>query len=149
MTSSPFWQPKLPDRLDNNDGSKAPKVAGAKGTGESYGEVPVQREELIRQMEHAVRLAYLAFSYAESKAGKRLEDREAYDLIKDEGIPEGAGDRGELAEYRLPAFGSWTRYLREARNVLNEQKYTRRAGRPVGKSIVTGGQIEQLKPDDE
>jgi hypothetical protein len=98
-------------------------------------------------MEPAVRRAYLAFCYAETKAGKRLEDREAYNLLRDEGIPD---DAGELGDYKLPhAFDTWARYLRDARNVLDERKYTRRGGRPVGKSIVKGDQIEQLRADDE
>jgi hypothetical protein len=110
---------------------------------------PVRREELIQQLEPAVRLAYRTFCYAESKANKRLEDREAYDLFKEEGISDGTGNWGELEDYRLPAFDSWARYLREARKMLNEPKYTRRAGRPFGKSIVKGDQVERLKSEDE
>jgi hypothetical protein len=143
--TSPFWQARLPDRLDDQQGRED---AEKKGPGDGAGVQAVGREEQIRQMESAVRLAYLAFDYAESKAGKRLEDREAYDLIKEEGILEGAGDRGELEDYNLPAFDTWARYVRQARQVLDEQKYTRRAGRRAGKSIVKSNQIEHRKANE-
>jgi hypothetical protein len=110
---------------------------------------PVERDEYIQRMERAVRLAYLAFYYAESRAGRRLEDREAHELLKEEGIPEGAGERGELAEYQLPSFDTWSRYLREARSQLGEQKHTRRSGRQHGKSIMSGDQIEQQRAIEE
>jgi hypothetical protein len=77
-----------------------------------------------------------------AKEGKPLEDQEAYTLLKEKGIPTGAGERGELAEYQLPAFATWARYLRDARKVLNEQKYSRRRGRPHGPSVVRYDQIE-------
>jgi hypothetical protein len=110
--------------------------------------VGANREELIQGMLPSVRLAYLAFMYAESKAARRLEDREAYDLLNEEGIPSGAGDRGELTEYQLPTFETWSRQLRKAREALGEQKYTRRAGRPTGRSIVRGSQVEQQQDAD-
>jgi hypothetical protein len=144
-----FQTPLLPRQPGNGDDGKGRKGAENHRTAEGDSSTPARREELIHQLGPAVRLAYLAFCFAESKASRRLEDKEAYDLLKEDGIPEGAGDRGELAEYRLPAFDSWARYLREARNVLNERKYTRRAGRPLGKSITKGGQVERLTPDDE
>ena len=49
---------------------------------------------------------------------------------------------GELTDYHLPGFSTWSRQLREARKVLGESKYTRRAGRPTGKSIVRREDIE-------
>jgi hypothetical protein len=97
------------------------------------------REALIQMMSSSVRVAYLAFAYAESKAGKQLQDQEAYELLHEEGIPEGAGSRGELTEYELPAFDTWSRQLREARKALGEQKYSRRRGRSHGMSIVKLG----------
>jgi hypothetical protein len=106
------------------------------------------RDELIQGMKRSVRLAYLAYAYAESRAGNRLEDQEAYQLLTDEGIPGNGGDRGELTDYRLPAFTTWTRQLRIARSALGEQKYTRRRGRPIGKSIVRSDQVERSQETD-
>jgi hypothetical protein len=82
----------------------------------------------------------------ESKKERRLTDQEAYDLLREEGFPENAN---ELTDYRLPAFDTWGRYLRQARGLTGEQKYTRRRGRPVGKSIVKSEQIERQKDDNE
>ena len=127
-----------------------------KGQGETGQEEEVDdtepgadREELIQGMKRSVRLAYLGFAYAESKAGKRLADQEAYQLLAEEGIPGDAGDRGELTEFRLPSFITWARQLRDARKALCEQKYTRRSGRPIGKSIVRGDQVENLQDTDQ
>jgi hypothetical protein len=126
------------------------QVEGAGMTGGERAEATgADREQLIQEMKPSVRLAYLAFAYAESKAGKRLEDREAHELLKEEGVPEGAGNRGELTDYHLPALVTWSRQLRDARNALGEQKYTRRAGRPHGKSIVKGDQIEHQQDSDQ
>jgi hypothetical protein len=125
------------------------KQTGIRDAVAGSGTATARRDELVQRLEPAVRLAYLTFCYAESKAGKRLEDREAHELLKEDGIPEAAGERGELAEYRLPAFDTWARYLRDARNLLGEQKYTRRAGRPTGKSVVRGDQVERRKDDAE
>jgi hypothetical protein len=134
------YSPSKKGQIDNTQGGTDDDREPV-GKGDSPD--PPRREELVQTMEASVRLAYLAYAYAESKEGKPLEDREAYNLLKEEGIPEGAGDRGELAEYKLPAFDTWARYLREARKILNEQKYTRRSGRSTGKSIVNPDQIEQ------
>jgi hypothetical protein len=111
-------------------------------------EQPSRHDALIRQMEPAVRLAWLSYCYAEVKAAKRLEDREAYNLVNEEGIPEGAGDRGELSDYELPSFDTWSRYLRDARRLLGESKYTRRHGRPYGKSVVRQDENERPASDD-
>ena len=114
----------------------------------SEAEVPdASRESLIQTMSRSVRVAYYAFAYAESKAGRKLQDREAYELLRDEGIPEHAGNRRELTEYKLPAFDTWSRQLREAREALGEQKYSRRRGRSHGKSIVKLEEIAHPQPD--
>jgi hypothetical protein len=47
----------------------------------------------------------------------------------------------ENAGDRLPAFDTWAKQLRNARNPLGEQKYTRRGGRPTGRSIVASKEI--------
>jgi hypothetical protein len=108
-----------------------------------------QTADILAHLEPAARKAYFAFVYAESKAGKQVGDREAYNLLNEEGIPDDAGSRGELADYRLPAFETWVRQLRTARRALGEQKYNRRAGRPTGKSIVKGHEIEHQQREDE
>lgn len=93
-------------------------------------------------LQPADRKAYLSFVYAESKVGKRLEDYEAHQWLKGHGIDTDKGDVGELTDYTLPAFDTWSRQLRNARGPLGEQKYTRRAERPTGRSIVSGREIE-------
>src|SRR5262249_19239022 len=97
----------------------------------------------------AAHKAYLSFEYAESKAGKCLKHRDAYDLIKEEGIPEDKGKLGELIDYELPDYNTWTRYLRQARNVLSEQKNTPRGGRQTRKSIVRCDQVEHPKDESK
>jgi hypothetical protein len=106
------------------------------------------RQAVLRELQPAVRKAYLAFEYAESKAGKRLEDQEAHGLLKDEGIPTDKGDLGELADYELPAFDTWSRQVRMAREALGEQKYTPRAGRKTGRSIASGRELDRQKDGD-
>ena len=128
--------------LPGNDPTAIPKRAEVP---EETVSKPPSRDDQIQQLEPAVRRAYLAYEYAEMKAVKRLEDREAYDLLKEEGIPEGYGNRGNLAEYEPPAFDTWAKYLRTARKLLGESKYTPRKGRPTGKSVVSANQIEPPK----
>jgi hypothetical protein len=94
-------------------------------------------------LEPAASKAYSAFGVAEFQARKPLADYEAYQLLKEKGIPENVGEGGELTDYRLPSFETWARHLRTARNTLGQQKYTRRAGRPLGKSVVRVDQIDQ------
>jgi hypothetical protein len=102
---------------------------------------PVDREAVLRDLTPAVRRAYFAFQYAESKAGKRLQDHEAYKLLQDEGVPADKGDVGELTDYELPTFDTWSRQLREARRPLREQKYSPRGGRSRGRSVVKRDEI--------
>jgi hypothetical protein len=128
---------------------KASSDAELKLPPEQADSTPRNRGELLRQLSPADLKAYLSFSFAESKKGKRLEDPEAYELLKEEGIPKDAGNLGDLADYCLPSFDTWTRYLRNARILLGEQKYTRRGGRSTGKSIIQGDQIEYQKGGDE
>ena len=91
------------------------------------------REEKIRILWPSIRNAYLAFEAAGLKAERRLKDEEAYKILKEEGIP---GDAYGLADYRLPAFDTWSRHLRAARKEMGEQKNKPRHRRPHGKSIV-------------
>jgi hypothetical protein len=142
---SPYWQALLPAR-HSDEGKKDPEK---KRQGNPSVSPSAPRDELIRQMQPAVRIAYLAFCFAESKAGRRLEDREAYNLFREEGISGAEGDQGELADYTLPDVDTWVRYLGKARKILGEQKYTRRTGRPYGKSVAKSDEIENQKDDSE
>jgi hypothetical protein len=103
---------------------------------------------VVPQLEPAIRLAYLSFAYAESKAQRRLEDQEAYAILEDS-ISRDADDLEELSSYSVPTFDTWSRYLREARNTLGEQKYTRRSGRTAGRSVVTSDQAERRNRDGD
>ena len=95
-------------------------------------------EEKIQNLRPSHRRAYLAFQAAESKAERALTDREAYKNLEEKDILE---DTPGLADYRLPKFYTWTRHLRAARKALGDTKYTKRQGRPHGKSIVRENEI--------
>ncbi len=56
-------------------------------------------------------------------------DREAYEWLE---------EHSELTEgYTLPSFETWTRYLRDGRQKIGEQKNRPRSGRSAGSSIVS------------
>lgn len=94
-------------------------VASVKSKGSKYAG--------LDNLSPAARKAYLSFLYAEAELGKRLEDRVAWELLQEYGIQDAT--ESDLQDYKLPAFDSWCRYLREARASLNERKYTPRSGR--------------------
>lgn len=112
-------------------------------------EEPTNRYDGLDRLTPTVQKAYLSFVYAESKREKRLEDREAYDWLIEYGIDASKGEAGELVDYGLPAFATWSRYLREARKATGEQKYTPRHARPTGRSVVLNEQIEHQHPTGE
>jgi hypothetical protein len=58
-------------------------------------------------------------------------DLEVYDWLKEHA-------EGE----QLPSFATWARYLREARDYYDAHKYTPKAGRSTGKSVVRRDQVE-------
>jgi len=91
----------------------------------------------VDDLPKAVRCAYWSFEAVEKKAGRSLEDREAWDLLNEKGLP----DLPELSAYKLPAFDTWSRYLRDARKARGEQKYSPRAGREGGSSIARHDEI--------
>ena len=114
------------------------------------GLTPEQRKAAFGQLQPAVRKAYLAFQYAETMRGRRLEDREAHDWLKEDGIDQDKLSAGELADYEVPTtFDTFRRYVTEARQALGESKHTRRAGRPTGRSIASGREIERQRGDDD
>jgi hypothetical protein len=139
-------------------GSTAPADQTKRGEGTSGADsTPVQpeplsgdaREAAFRKLEPAVRKAYLAFQYVESKAERGLEDRDAYDWLNEDGIDQDKGDLGELAGYAVPdSLETFRRYLGIARKALGENKYTRRGGRKRGSSVVRGDEIEYQQGDD-
>ena len=134
----------LRDRLFNAISPKAPApVAGEQGEGTGK-----PRDEILKSLSLCVRQAYLAYHFAETKNGKRLKDQEAYDCLHEYGLPDNAGDLGELCDYELPGFDTWARYLGEARAALGEQKYTRRANRSKGRSIANADQVASPERDE-
>lgn len=90
----------------------------------------------------AVKNAWFAYQWVATEAGRQLQDQEAYDLIKEKGIPDVKGKSGTSPDYDLPVFETWAKYLRTARSKLGESKYTRRNGRPHGRSIVRSDTID-------
>lgn len=81
----------------------------------------------LEACEPAERKAYYSFKLAEAVAERRLEDREAYDLLIDGDLSEHF--TGELADYKPPSFATWARQLRTTRKATNERKYTPRTHR--------------------
>ena len=73
------------------------------------------RDAKTKELELAIKNAYFSFKHAEAQNDRRLEDREAYDWLKENGIDTDKGDIEELADYRLPAFDTWIKQLRKAR----------------------------------
>jgi hypothetical protein len=133
-------------------GDRKPTPGGADGTPPAPGGATptddgTNRYAALEKMQPARRKAYLAFLYAEAKTGRRLEDLEAWDWLRENGTDE--QNAGELVGYQLPEFANWARYVRDARKVTGEQKYQRRTARPTGKSIVHADEHEPQKPDDE
>jgi hypothetical protein len=135
-----------PDQRERSSG--VPESNASERVAVTDGGTPANCQELIQRLSPSVRKAYLALLCAERKAEKCLKYREAYELLKEEGIPENAGDQADLEDYELPDFPTWARYLGRARKALGEQKYQRRRGRSHGRSIVEEDQIER-RPNDQ
>ncbi len=150
------WWREESERRNNPPPATNPKQAEGNGGAGSIPEQPVpdpdaNKKKILEGLQPADRKAYWAFHYVATRLERRpdrLQDREAYDWLKEHGIDANKGDVGELADYELPAFDTWAKQLRNARNPLGEQKYTRRAGRAAGRSIVSGREIEQQRTDD-
>lgn len=126
----------------------APGPTGGEGkAGAVTRESDPNRYAALDKLTLACRQAYFAFLYAEAKKERRLEDREAYDWIREYGIDE-SDTFAELANYTPPAFDTWARYLRKARKATNERKYRPRYGQALGRSVVRKDEIEYQEPDD-
>jgi hypothetical protein len=130
------------DRGAGQGGTPGPPAAGGNDAANGSASEDAKAATL-RQLEPVACKAYLAFGLAQEQAGRQLQDREAYALLKELGLPPAADRYAELTDYQLPALETWARYLRIARQALGEQKHTRRAGRPSGNSIATPDQIER------
>ena len=105
----------------------------------------------MRQLEPADRKAYFTWSYAKSKLGTTT-DPQAYRYLQDNGLPDERDSpelASELAGYKLPTFATWSRQTRNARKELNKPKHARRAGRPIGRSIARGRDIEHERGVDD
>jgi hypothetical protein len=96
----------------------------------------IRESNSVQDLIRSVRNAYLAYEYAVSENQRELQDREAYDYLKEHGLPSDTRDLGELEGYRLPSFDTWSRQVRDARRQLGQQKYSRRANRTTGRSIT-------------
>ncbi|HEX5443977.1 MAG TPA: hypothetical protein VFW87_09125 [Pirellulales bacterium] len=96
-----------------------PPATGGSEKGEGVGK---SRAEILQSLAISVREAYLAYELAETTKSKRLQDREAYEYIRGNGLPDKGGDLGELTDYEVPDFDTWARYLRRARNALGDHK---------------------------
>jgi len=106
-----------------------------------------ERDSAFKALEPAEQKAYLAFQYAESRMGRGLQDRDAHELLEEEGIPSDGGNTGDLIDYEPPNFDTWSRQLRTARRALGEQKRRRGRGRTT-RSIVKVDQIENQTADE-
>jgi hypothetical protein len=110
----------------------------------------VARETALRDLEPADQKAYYTYAHAETKLGKTT-DRQAYQWLTDNGLPDEKDSpevAKELAGYKLPSFATWSKQLRTARKALGEQKHTRRAGRSLGKSIVSASDLDSERDAD-
>ena len=88
-------------------------------------------QEWVDLLPERVKFAYGQYLSAVSNVRDKATDRECYDWVKahNEGSP-------------LPAFETWQRYVRQARQHHGQQKNTPRAGRNRGRSIALPEDIE-------
>ena len=142
-----FLQIYMPEEAKKEElsgplGEEQPEqAANTSANASTDGIPPEQQVEIFEQLEPAIQKAYLSYEYAESKVEKKLQDRDAYEYLNEYGVTSNEGDLGDLTDYLLPAFNTWSRQLRSARHALREQKYTSRAGRPSGSSVVRSDEI--------
>jgi hypothetical protein len=98
-----------------------------------------QRKVRFEALKPAERKAYWAYKYVVGKLGT-VEDRKAHEYLKENGI-EGEA-LGELENYKPPSLDAFRHDLSQARKATDESKYTRRRGRPTGKSVASEGEVE-------
>ncbi len=102
--------------------SIAPQTANVPDEGE--------KKSTVDCLPPKIRLAYLAATCAETKNGRTMTDREAWDWLKENGIT-GAD---ELNDYELPLPETFADYLTKARRALGEQRKQPRGGR-TGRTV--------------
>ena len=86
-----------------------------------------------RKLKPCRKKAYSQFKHAMEKKPELQDDRAVYDWLIDEDAD---------AEDEFPAYGTWVRYLRGARNYLSASKNTsRKSKRSSGKSVVRSDQV--------
>lgn len=94
-----------------------------------------------KNLQKCKRLAYRAFQFAESRLERTLEDREAWEYLKEHGIPKDHDDLQDLHSYELPSFETFTTYLSHARRALDDLKYDK-GNRRQSKSVVKQSEID-------
>ncbi len=89
--------------------------------------------------------AYSLFQYAEDQTERRLQDREAYDWLNENGWPEGlfAG----ASDYELPTFDTWAKHVRVARNAHGTSKRRRRAPSTTTRSVIRQQDLDSPRDD--
>ena len=148
------WIADVEADLPGGKPSPAAKTEQGEGDGGTGLTTPANTTEA--DLEPADRKAYYSYSWAEGRlleaGATRVKDREAYDWLKDNGLPD-EKDLPQLATefagYKLPAFDTWVKQVRKARKALGTQKYQKRAGRKTGRSIAGGREIEHQGADDD
>lgn len=96
-----------------------------------------QQTNAVR-LSKAQALAYCSFRYAASRLNDTPQDRAAWDWLHDNGMPtEADGPKYQvLVGYKLPAFDTWSRYVRKGRRENDDRKHTPRASRETGPSVI-------------
>lgn len=100
--------------------TELPKTSPVQTSGNKKAELP-----------KGIQMAYESFKLAEAKTGSELAKKEAYDWLKEFGP----------AEYQLPAFDTWERYVREGQEHYGTQKNHPRGARS-SRSIARQEDIE-------
>jgi len=107
------------------------------GGGAEAGEGQLGKPTDLDNLAPATKKAWASWKLAESKHPGSLADRQAFDWLAEQPDETFIGD---LVGYELPAFDTWQRYVREARNALGENKNLPRAGRAAG-AVVRADEI--------
>ena len=98
--------------------------------------------EAIRNLKPRYRKAYKTYLYACLSLEKNAVDREAYEFLKDQGVPKESGDP-DFDNYKITSFETWTSYLTKARKQLGLGKYGKKTDRISSRSVVRNEQIDR------
>jgi hypothetical protein len=110
-----------PDLQGGTFARSSPQSLTAK-TEEALASLPVSRRKAYGQYRDALR--------RNPDFGDEPTEEAVYNWVKEHWDPN---------DGKLPKFTTWSRYLREARAAVGEQKNKPRGGRPAGKSVVRRG----------